>query len=42
MWSGVEIFMSCAEDGIRLQLTCTLTFNNNSDLRMFNSPAYPP
>ena len=33
------------DDGIRLQLTgfpCTLTFINNSDLRMSNSPAYRP
>ena len=45
MWSGVEKFMFCVDDGIRLQLTgfpCTLTFNNNSDLRMSNLLAYPP
>ena len=45
MWSGVEKFMFCADDGIRLQLTgfpSTLTFNNNSGLQMSNSPGYPP
>ena len=36
------LLRDCAEDVPLTGFPCTLTFNNNSDLRMSNSRVYPP